>query len=167
MQKWLVITVFFFFSTLCWTQMEKQKTSLALAYNYGKVESFSSFQLNGDLYKNIVFESSLGVGFRTTFLQGRLFPQFSVGIGYDLLRNASDKISVSPMISARISGYRLSPLTRLNYTEVMPGYSFAWGNRIRLVQSTFFGKGWESNHNNEISTPFWTFSVNLGVGYVF
>lgn len=167
MAKLLFIALVVLFSTFSWTQEEKQKTSLAFAYHYGKVDAFPSLQLNGELYKKIAFESSLGLGFRTTVLQGRLFPQFSVGVGFNVLNKVSKNLTLSPMISSRISGYRLSPQTRLSYTEIMTGYSLTWGNRIRLVQSSFFGKGWEWNQNNEVIAPFWTFSVNLGIGYVF
>jgi|GEM_PF-4374684 len=167
MLKIVLIGVLFIFSTVGRTQEKKQETSLSIAFQFGKVESFPSLQLNGKLFKEIVYESSIGVGVRTTIFQGRLFPQFSLGVGYNVLHAVSDKVCLSPMISSRISGYRLSPQTRLSYTEVMPGYSFSWGTRIRLVQSAFFGKGWEWNQNNELLAPFWTFSVNLGIGYVF
>jgi hypothetical protein len=167
MGRLLVVLLSIVWLSPVWCQNEKQKTSIAIAYHSARVESFTSLQINGELYKSISFESALGVGFRTTVLQGRLFPQFSVGVGYNLLRNSSEKLSLSPMINARISSYRLSPLTRLNYTEVMPGYSFMWGNRLRLVQSTFFGRGWENLQNEGNTISFWSFSVNLGVGYVF
>jgi hypothetical protein len=163
--KFVFFVLIFAFSSIGWTQ-EPQQTSLSISFQYGKVDAFTSLQFNGYVYKRITFESALGVGFRTTILQGRLFPQFSAGIGFNVLSNVSEKLSLSPMISGRISGYQLSPETRLNYTELMPGYSFTWGNRIRLVQSTFFGKGWESNQGSA-TFPFWTFSVNLGIGYVF
>jgi hypothetical protein len=163
--KFVFYVLLFAFSSIGWTQ-DKQQTSLSMSFHYGKVDVFPSLQFNGCVYKRITFESSLGVGFRTTILQGRLFLQFSTGIGFNVLSNVSEKLSLSPMISGRIGGYQLSPETRLNYTELMPGYSFTWGKRIRLVQSAFFGKGWESNHSDE-TFPFWTFSVNLGIGYVF
>lgn len=163
--KFVLFVLICAFSSMGWTQ-EPQQTSLSMSFHYGKVDAFPSLQFNGYVYKRITFESSLGVGFRTTILQGRLFPQFSAGIGFNLLSNVSEKLSLSPMISVRISGYQLSSQTRLNYIELMPGYSFTWGNRLRFIQSAFFGKGWESNQSDE-TFPFWTFSVNLGIGYVF
>jgi len=163
--KFIFYVLLFSSLTIGWAQ-DKQQTSLSMSFQYGKVDAFPSLQINGYVYKRITFESSLGVGFRTTILQGRLFPQFTAGIGFNVLSNVSEKVALSPMISGRISGYQLSPETRLNYIECMPGYAFTWGNRIRLVQSAFFGKGWETNQGDQ-TFPFWTFSVNLGIGYVF
>lgn len=163
--KFVFYLLLFSFSIVGWAQ-EQQKTSLSMGFQCGKIDAFTSLQFNGYVYKRITFESSLGVGFRTTILQGRLFPQFSTGLGLNVLSNVSEKLALSPMISGRISGYQLSSQTRLNYIEIMPGYSFTWGNRLRFVHSAFFGKGWESNQSDE-TFPFWTFSVNLGIGYVF
>ena len=167
MLKYFVLSMFFLIVAHGWAQEEEQQTSLTFSYQYGKLDAFPSLQLNGKLYKAISFESSLGVGFRTTILQGRLFPQFTAGVGYNVLGAISEKIALTPLISTRVSGYRLSPLTRLQYCELMPGYSFMWGSRVRLVQSAFFGKGWEWSQDNQAAISFWTFSVNLGIGYVF
>lgn len=157
---------------LCWISafsfaQEEKNTSISLVYQLAKVESYPSIQVNGQFWNAITFESSVGVGLRTTVLQGRFFPQFSAGLGYNIFHSMSKKLQLSPMVMTRFSGYRLSPQTRLNYFEGMGGYTFCYGERVRLVQSAFFGKGGEWNQNNELLASFWTFSVNLGIGYVF
>jgi len=157
---------------LCWFSafsfaQERKNTSISFVYQLAKVESYPSIQINGQFWNAATFESSVGVGLRTTVLQGRLFPQFSVGLGYNVLHSMSKKLQLSPVVMSRFSGYRLSPQTRLNYIEGMGGYTLSFGERVRLVQSAFFGKGGEWDQNNELLASFWTFSVNLGIGYVF
>jgi len=157
---------------LCWFSafsfsQERKKTSISFVYQLAKVESFPSIQVNGQFWNAAIFDSSVGVGLRTTFLQGRLFPQFSAGLGYNVLHSMSKKLQLSPMVMSRLSGFRLSPQTRLNYIEGMGGYTLSYGERVILVHSAFFGKGVEWNQNNELLASFWTYSVNLGIGYVF
>jgi hypothetical protein len=131
-----------------------------------KLDFFHNIQLNADLFDFLSIEASIGVNANKTYFQRSFSPQFSIGIGYDLLRK-SEKWKLIPMIKSRTTMIDLSENTRLNYLEGSLGYSLIFGNDWYVLQGAFFGRGIEFYNTIDSQVKYWSYSIYLGFGYEF
>lgn len=61
----------------------------------------------------------------------------------------------------------LSENSRLSYLEGYVGYSLIFGSKWYLTHNAFLGKGIEFYNDINSRESFWSYSVNLGLGYEF
>jgi hypothetical protein len=131
-----------------------------------KLNIFHNIQVNTELYKFLSVEASIGVNANKTYFQRSFAPQFSIGIGYDLLRNTR-KWKLVPMIKSRTTMIDLSENSRLSYLEGYAGYSLIFGSKWYLTQGAFLGRGKEWYNSIDSEVNYWAYSFYLGFGYEF
>lgn len=154
-------------STLSQDDVKLNKTVLiSMNAEYSKLDYFHNIQINTEIFDFLSVESSIGVNANKAYFLSSFAPQFSLGFGYDLLRD-SKKWKVIPMIKSRTTMIDLSANTRLNYLEGYIGYSLIYGNQWYVTQASFFGRGVEYYKSIKSKVGFWSYSFNLGVGYAF
>ncbi|MBI1838084.1 MAG: hypothetical protein HYR91_12550 [Flavobacteriia bacterium] len=127
----------------------------------------------GISYKRNKFDyfSSIKLGIIKTFFQQRISPRFSVGVNYYLIEKS--KIQLKPTISYNFS-YLNYNHTKSNYhywNELLMGYQFLIGKKIKLTQSTTLGPASEKYHSEILNkwerVYFLGYTLNIGVLYEF
>jgi hypothetical protein len=144
----------------------KKGVLLSTNAEMSKLNFFHNIQINTELYDVLSIESSVGVNANKTYFQQSFAPQFSLGMGYDLLKNTK-RWKLIPMIKSRTTMIDLSQNTRLNYLEGYLGYSLIYGGKWYFTHGAFFGRGVEFFKSIDSQVHFWSYSVNLGLGYEF
>lgn len=131
-----------------------------------KLDFFHNLQVNTELYSFLSLEASVGVNVNKTYFQRSFAPQFSLGIGYDLLKS-KNRWKLIPMIKSRTTMIDLSESSRLKYLEGYFGYSLAFGEKWYVTQGAFFGRGKEWYNTIDSQVNYWAYSFYLGFGYEF
>ena len=146
----------------------QSKKSIVLSMNaeMSKLNFFHNIQVNTQLYSFLSLEASVGVNVNKTYFQRSFAPQFSIGIGYDLLKS-KNRWKLIPMIKSRTTMIDLSENSRLKYLEGSVGYSLAYGEKWYGTQGAFIGRGKEWYNTIDSQVNYWAYSLYLGFGYEF
>jgi hypothetical protein len=129
-----------------------------------KLNYFHNIQVNTEMFKLLSVESSIGVNVNKTYFQRSFAPQFSLGVGYNLLRNTK-KWKLIPMIKSRTTMIDLSENSRLSYLEGYMGYTLLFGGDWYITQGAFLGRGKEWYNSISSQEDYWAYSVYIGFGY--
>ncbi|PHR47712.1 MAG: hypothetical protein COA32_07085 [Fluviicola sp.] len=146
----------------------QSKNSIVLSMNaeMSKLDFFHNIQVNTELYNLLSLEASVGVNVNKTYFQRSFAPQFSIGIGYDLLKS-KNRWKLIPMIKSRTTMIDLSESSRLRYLEGSVGYSLAYGEKWYVTQGAFIGRGKEWYNTIDSQVNYWAYSFYFGFGYEF
>lgn len=148
--------------------MIPSRKSVVLSTNVemSKLYFFHNIQINTELFNVLSIESSVGVNTNKTYLQQSFAPQFSLSIGYNVLRN-SKSWKLIPMVKSRTTMIDLSENSRLGYLEAYVGYSLFYGKKWFVTQGAFLGRGKEFYNTFDSQVNYWAYSIYLGIGYEF
>jgi hypothetical protein len=148
------------------TLQTRKTTIFSTHLETSKLDFFHNIQLNTQLYNFLSVESSIGVSISKTYFQQSFSPQFSLGLGYDVLRR-SNKWTLIPMIKARTTMIDLSENARLSYLEGYLGYSLIYGEKWYVTHGGFLGRGVEFYNTFNSQAFYWSYIISLGIGYEF
>ncbi len=130
------------------------------------------FFLTGNYFRQLQkleYTAGFGIGINRTFFQKRFFPMIGISGSYYFLNRS--KFQLGPTILFQGSVLKVNRQTKyLNYyNQLFAGYTFAFGNRLKVYQSTFYGVNFENYYSlfwdrYKMKNSF-NFSVQIGLKY--
>ena len=125
----------------------------------------------GHHWRHFQFTPKFEIGMTSTFKQSRLFPRYSIGTGYFVLR--SKTLELGPELTYAYSRLRLTNngKTAHHWNEILFGYRLQVGRAIKLVHSANCGWMNESFYNNTLNKRVnfnsFGFYAQVGFNYTF
>jgi hypothetical protein len=140
------------------------QSMIGTSIRYQTIESFHVLNYEYQFENKITFSSDGGYGLRTTLLQSRPHLGFGIGGGYNLIPRESN-FNLSIALRTGFSGYRLSPTTSVFFTEFSAGYSFSYGEKLKLLHSGFMGRTIEGAEASTARFSYYSWIFSIGIGY--
>lgn len=136
-------------------------TSLGLSAGMARGELFMGLEGNTFLTKRFIMDLFLGTSLRKLSL-GHFTPSVAVGASYDLFREFPD-FTFGPSINSRFTSINYSKDQSSSLFEGAIGYQLIWGDRIKLLNGAYYGRGIESGPYTPVE--YRTYWLTLGVLY--
>jgi hypothetical protein len=123
----------------------------------------------GHLYKKFEYNLGFGLGINRTFFQKKILPIAGISGSYYFLNK--DRIQLGPTFLYQFSYLRFKGQDHMDqyYNQISVGYTFAFGKKLKVCQSTFYGLNLETyystflkNYNTLNSLKF---SAQIGLNY--
>lgn len=163
-----IILIFLFLSIFKVSAQNERNSFVGASFQYNSLDFFLAINYSSQIRK-FEFNGGLGVGINRTFFQQRLFPMIGISGSYYFLNRP--KFQLGPTIIFQSSLLKVNSKTaNLNYyNQLSGGYTFAFGNRLKVYQSIFYGFNFESYYStflNKYNTlKGYKFSAQIGLKY--
>jgi hypothetical protein len=163
-----LLFVFLFLSFFQISAQTEKKSLIGATFQYQSMDFF----LTGNYFRQLQkfeYTAGFGVGINRTLFQKRFFPIIGISGSYYFLNRS--KFQLGPTILFQSSLLKVnSQTTYFNYyNQLSGGYTLAFGKRLEVYQSTFYGINFESYYStlldkyNTINSL--KFSLQVGVKY--
>lgn len=159
---------FLFFSILQISAQTEKIKFVGLKVQYNSLDLYVLTHY-GHQYKKFEYNVGFGLGINRTFFQKKTLPIAGIAGSYYFLNK--DRIQLGPTFLYQFSYLRFKGQDYMDqyYNQISVGYTFAFGNRLKVCQSTFYGFNLEtyystfSKNNNTLNS--FKFSAQIGLKY--
>lgn len=163
-----LLVVFLFLSIFQFSAQTEKKPAIGATFQYNSMDFF----LTGNYFQKFQkFElnAGLGIGINRTFFQKRFFPIIGISGSYYFLNRS--KFQLGPTFLFQSSVLKVNrQMNYLNYyNQLFGGYTVAFGNRMKVYQSVFYGVNFENYYSlfwdkYKMKNSF-NFSIQIGFKY--
>lgn len=164
--KFLLLSFFFAAYTLCAQKTKNSFTpkSISISSSYQNEDIFISFGGGYRLLKSLEGELRYGIGARRTLFQASLFSKLDVVFRYNVLRSKRWNLGPTLQFSTmRLSPRIFKPIQRYFSAEI--GYFISFGEKLKLIQSSYFGFRSTEFVPVENRYPYKGFAFQIGFSY--
>ncbi len=159
---------FLFFSILKISAQSEKIEFVGMSVQYNSLDLFVLTNY-GHQYKKFEYNFGFGLGINRTFFQKKILPVAGIAGSYYFLNK--DRIQLGPTLLYQFSYLRFKGQDNMDqyFNQISAGYTFVFGERLRVYQSTFYGVNLETYHStylNKYKTlNSLKFSAQIGLKY--
>ncbi len=163
-----LLFVFLFLLIFQFSAQSEKKAFIAATFQYNSMDFFFAGNYLRQI-KKVEFNASMGIGINRTIFQQRFFPMIGISGSYYFLNRP--KFQLGPTIIFQSSLLKLNSQTAYfnYYNQLSGGYTVAFGKRLKVYQSTFYGINFESYYSSFLdkynSVSNLKFSAQIGLKY--
>lgn len=172
--KWLCFSLFLFYASFSFSQ-DKEKAkffpdtlhSVGTSGYYQKEDIYSFFTFQTPVVKDLYVEAGVGFGWRQIRTNSKFTPSFQFGFHYDFIKKP--KVFLGPALRLHYQGSSLGDenVAKFRYYGANFGYRFAFGNKLKIVNSGFIGphQFWYGSGESDNKVVYFGYAFQIGLNY--
>jgi hypothetical protein len=163
-----LLFVFLFFSIVQISAQIEKIEFFGLNFQYNSLDLFGLVNY-GHQCKKFEYNLGFGLGVNRTFFQKKTLPIGHISSSYYFLNK--DIIQLGPTLLYQFSYLRFKGQDHMDqyYNQISVGYTFAYGKKLKVCQSTFYGLNLETYYStflkNYNTLNSFKFSAQIGLKY--
>ena len=127
-----------FLSSLNSSAQTDSKSFIGATFQYNSLDFFLNANYSRQI-KKVEFGAGLGFGINRTIFQQRLFPHLAISGSYYFLKKEKFQLGPTLLFQSCLLKVNSQKAHYYYYNQIFAGYTLAFGKRLKVYQSTFYG----------------------------